>query len=105
MSGPHNDRYQRGRAMISDDFVAVQDEPDPQPGREIVYAEVMTDIAHRAEVGREKYHTYLMTHNGRNPLVDAYQEALDLVVYLKQALMEQEGREQDGIYIGIQEGN
>lgn len=30
----------------------------------------------------------LQAHNGRDPLVDAYQEALDLVVYLRQAIEE-----------------
>jgi hypothetical protein len=31
----------------------------------------------------------LQAHNGRNALIDAYQEALDLVVYLRQAIEEQ----------------
>lgn len=38
----------------------------------------------RAEMGREKYGTYLSPDNGRNALVDAYQDALDLIVYLRQ---------------------
>jgi len=37
-----------------------------------------------------KYGTVLKTHNGRNALMDAYQEALNLCMYLKQALLEQE---------------
>ena len=32
--------------------------------------------------------TPLQAHNGRDPLVDAYQEALDLAVYLRQAIEE-----------------
>jgi hypothetical protein len=39
-------------------------------------------------MGKAKYGTELKTHNGRKALVDAYQEALDLCLYLKQALME-----------------
>jgi len=35
-----------------------------------------------------KYHTYLLTHNGRDALIDAYQEALDLAMYLRQAIEE-----------------
>lgn len=62
----------------------------PQPGDKIVLDHVVSDIIMRAHVGKEKYGTFLMTNNGRNPLVDAYQEALDLVVYLKQALLEQD---------------
>lgn len=38
--------------------------------------------------GRQKYGTPLTADNGRDPLVDAYQEALDLVVYLRQAIEE-----------------
>lgn len=44
----------------------------------------------RADFGKDKYGTFLRTGNGRNALVDAYQEALDLCMYLKQLLMEQE---------------
>jgi hypothetical protein len=39
-------------------------------------------------MGIAKYGTPLQTFNGRDPLIDAYQEALDLAVYLKQAIME-----------------
>ena len=41
----------------------------------------------RDAMGRAKYGTALRVHNGREPLVDALQEALDLAVYLHQALM------------------
>ena len=51
---------------------------------------VLCDVAHRAFHGLEKHGTLLKTHNGRDALVDAYQEALDLVFYLRQALMERE---------------
>jgi hypothetical protein len=45
----------------------------------------------RREQGRARYGTELETHNGRDPRVDALQEALDLVAYLGQAAMEREG--------------
>lgn len=35
-----------------------------------------------------KYGTPLQANNGRNPLIDAYQEALDLCVYLRQEIEE-----------------
>jgi len=41
----------------------------------------------RDALGRAKYGTALKVHNGREPLVDALQEALDLAVYLHQAWM------------------
>lgn len=67
-------------------------EPPPKPGKVVVLDLVLKDLQDRAEMGKEKYGTYLMTHNGRNTLMDAYQEALDLVMYLRQALYEQEGK-------------
>lgn len=42
--------------------------------------------------GRRKYGTPLQPFNGRDPLVDAYQEVLDLAVYLRQAIWEREVR-------------
>lgn len=67
-------------------------EPPPKPGKVVVLDLVLKDLQDRAEMGKEKYGTYLMTHNGRNTLMDAYQEALDLVMYLRQALYEQENK-------------
>ena len=49
---------------------------------------VLSDIEARAEMGKMKYGTYLKSQNGRDALVDAYQEALDLVMYLRQELEE-----------------
>ena len=71
---------------------SVQDEPLPRKGDDIVYVELIKDIETRAGVGHERYGTYLMTNNGRDALVDAYQEAIDLCLYLKQLLMERDGR-------------
>lgn len=45
----------------------------------------------RREQGLERYGTELTTRNGRNPTVDALQEALDLLVYLTQAHIEAPG--------------
>lgn len=43
------------------------------------------DMRERHELGRAKYGTGLRVWNGRDCAVDAYQEALDLAVYLTQA--------------------
>ena len=65
-------------------------EPMPVPGKVDVLLEVIKDLESRDAVGTKKYGTTLQTNNGRNPLMDAYQEALDLAMYLKQALIEQD---------------
>lgn len=70
---------------------AAEPQPAPTEGRQRVIDEVVDDLMARAETGKVKYGTYLMTHNGRDALMDAYQEALDLVMYLRQAIMERDG--------------
>jgi len=52
---------------------------------------VILDIEHRREVGIERYGTPLQANNGRDALRDAYEEALDLSCYLKQAIVERDG--------------
>jgi hypothetical protein len=69
---------------------AATPQPPPQSGRQKVLDGVVSDLVHRSIVGKAKYGTYLETHNGRDALMDAYQEALDLCMYLKQAIMERE---------------
>lgn len=55
-----------------------------------VFALVGEDLAVRARVGMDTYGVPLRCHNGRDPLWDAYEEALDLVVYLRQAITEKQ---------------
>ncbi len=47
---------------------------------------LITSTQKRADMGKAKYGVYLTAANGRNPLVDAFQEALDQLVYLRQAI-------------------
>ena len=63
-------------------------QPAPRPGEARVLDLVVADLQARAEDGHKKYGTYLHTWNGRNPLIDAYQEALDQCMYLRQAIEE-----------------
>ena len=49
---------------------------------------VIEDILARKAEGVRKYGTPLQAGNGRDALMDAYQEALDLAQYLKQAMEE-----------------
>jgi hypothetical protein len=53
---------------------------------------VVADMVHRDQWGKEKYGTRLLAHNGRDAISDAYQEALDLCVYLRQAIYERDGK-------------
>lgn len=53
-----------------------------------IWGLVIADMHERDWIGRERYGTALQAYNGRDALVDAYQEALDLVVYLRQAIEE-----------------
>lgn len=70
------------------------DSTQPKPSQSIdsrsVTDELVSDLLTRREQGIKKYGTELMSHNGRDALLDAYQEVLDTAVYLKQALMERD---------------
>ncbi len=72
-------------------WTAPADQPPPEPndGRPI-WDLVIADFLERDQIGRERYGTPLQVGNGRDALVDAYQEALDLVVYLRQAIEERD---------------
>lgn len=63
----------------------VNDHPDIQ-------AAVIADIETRREVGIQRYGTALQPNNGRDMLLDAYEEALDLAIYLKGAIVERDLR-------------
>ena len=67
----------------------IRPQKDPKEGQESVTDAVVADLHERRPMGIAKYGMELKSHNGRDALVDAYQEALDLCLYLKQALMEQ----------------
>jgi hypothetical protein len=64
--------------------------PDHQEGVPSVQDAVITDIELRKAVGLERYGTLLQPHNGRDALQDAYEEAIDLAMYLKQVILERE---------------
>lgn len=69
--------------------MTIQDQPAPEPNESRpIWGLVVEDMLERDTVGRERYGTPLQAHNGRDALVDAYQESLDLAVYLRQAIAE-----------------
>ena len=64
-------------------------EPAPNPnGNPHLWSLVIRDMLDRNAAGVAKYGTALQAGNGRDALMDAYQEALDLCVYLRQAIEE-----------------
>ena len=78
------------------DFAPVEPEPPPAPNDgPSMWDLVVSDMRARDEFGRRKYGTTLQADNGRDPLVDAYQEALDLAVYLRQAIEERKHTQVD----------
>lgn len=48
------------------------------------------DLDERDRLGWEQYHKPLLVNDGRDSLRDAYEECLDLCVYLRKALNERD---------------
>ena len=69
---------------------AATPEPPPTGNGQPVVTELIRDLLDRDKMGTKKYGTTLRTKNGRDALNDALQESLDLVMYLKQAIMERD---------------
>jgi len=68
----------------------IQEQSAPQHSdRPAIWDLVIKDMNDRNEQGTAKYGTPLQAFNGRNALWDAYQEALDLCVYLRQKIEEE----------------
>lgn len=68
-------------------------QPEPMPLKNNFFAVwdlVIRDMYKRDSEGFKKYGTRLQPFNGRNSLVDAYQEVLDQSVYLRQAIHERD---------------
>lgn len=78
-----------------DHLARLQTPNTPQPAPQhsnhpAAWSLVIADMAGRDVVGSAKYGTRLRPGNGRDNLIDAYQEALDLVVYLRAAIYERD---------------
>lgn len=69
-------------------------EPPPVNKEELpdVWSLVIQDMKDRNEFGIKKHGVPLKPHNGRYSVIDAYQEALDLCVYLRQLIYELFGK-------------
>lgn len=63
-------------------------QPKPSHNGVSITDQVIEDLNSRREFGIKKYGGELTTNNNRDSLWDAYQEALDLCLYLRQELLE-----------------
>lgn len=72
---------------------ATAEQPTPHGSGPPIFRLVMDDIEARAELGEQRYGEPLKANNGRDALTDAYQEALDLAMYLRQAIEERDTKE------------
>lgn len=67
------------------------EQPMPAPNDSpSVQGMVIADLEVRLQVGIQRYGTPLQPHNGRDALRDAYEEALDLAIYLRQVIAERD---------------
>lgn len=66
----------------------VTHQPNPKKGKGDIWLLVIKDMQERRLDGIKKYGVPLQKGNGRKTLIDAYQEALDLAVYLRLAIEE-----------------
>lgn len=71
----------------------VGDQPLPTTNdHPVIQTLVETDIKARIAIGIQRYGSALQPHNGRDALKDAYEEAMDLTMYLRQVLYERDGK-------------
>lgn len=65
------------------------EQPTPIPnGSTHIVDLVVQDMHERKQLGIKRYGTALQAFNGRDALQDAYEEALDLAIYLRQVIEE-----------------
>jgi hypothetical protein len=67
----------------------IVDQPAPQrTDGPSMHDLVIADMYERKQVGKDRYGTILQAHNGRDAMVDLYQELLDACVYIRQLIEE-----------------
>jgi len=82
------------------------EQPNPtfDPTKPAIWDIVIEDMRLRDRVGRVRYGTPLQPNNGRDTLRDAYEEGLDLVVYLRQAIWERDKLAMETISKAVRDG-
>ena len=66
----------------------VKEQAPPKPSEGDCWRLVIADMEARRQHGIEKYGQPVQPYNGRDPLIDLYQELLDACVYIRQAIEE-----------------
>lgn len=66
--------------------------PTYNPEMPVIHELVRNDVSDRLRFGIAKYGTPLQPHNGRDALLDAYQDAIDTACYIRQAIFERDGK-------------
>lgn len=66
--------------------------PDPLATGRDCWLLVIADMEERRQLGIRKYGVPVRADNGRDALTDAYQEALDLCVYLRQEIEKRDSK-------------
>ena len=87
--------YEQCRCSI-EDIRRVLNKPEPAPVKSIhpaVWDLVLNDMVERDAMGKRRYGTRLQPFNGRDPMIDLYQELLDAAVYCRQAIYERDMKE------------
>jgi len=84
--------FHRGGPACDAYRIGPEPAPKPSPGNPAVWDLVLEDMQARDRMGAAKYGQRLAAHDGRDSIKDAYQEALDLAVYLRKAIFERDGR-------------
>ena len=69
--------------LVIDDAEKILTVNDDTPVIKSALKLAMVDMRERDRIGRERYKVPLTSGNGRNHLIDAYQEQLDTLVYLR----------------------
>lgn len=71
------------------------DQPLPVVNDEVsIQDRVIADIERRKAIGLERYGTLLQPFNGRDVLQDLYEELMDALMYVKQAMVERDAERQ-----------
>jgi hypothetical protein len=65
---------------------------EPLKEEPTIWSLVVADMWKRDKLGRDRYGVPLRAHDGRDTLQDAYEEALDLCVYLRKDIEERKGK-------------
>ena len=66
-----------------------------------VIVKVLDDLLNRAKAGKSKHGSILRSHDGSDGLLNAYIQALDMVIYLRKEIMERESKEKNNKVIAL----